>query len=104
MNNECPFALWQTGQHPQLSTVSPMPHEMLMNYGIDYEGPVVAAHEMENQIIVPGFSIQLGDDLLHFLHTTFDPLSDDGNHGINMYLAVVEHIKHYVVENSIFWP
>ena len=98
MNNECPFGLWQTGQHPQLSTVLPMPHEMLMNYGIDYEGPVVAAHEMENQVIVPGFSIQLGDDLLHFLHTTFEPLSDDGNHGINMYLAVVEHIKQYVVD------
>lgn len=70
-----PLALWYTGMFLQ-PILELLTHEETDDFGIDYDGPVV--REYNEQIIVP--------------HSC-NPLTDDGNHGIDHYLFVIEFIS-----------
>ena len=89
MNNRSPICLWQTGKHPVTDTMSP---EMLEQYGVDYEGTTVPPSE-DNRVVVPEITIETPLDLWQYVESTIDPLSDDGNHGINMYLSLINLIN-----------
>lgn len=43
------------------------------------------------EITVPEIDVVLPDELMGFL-TNVDPLQDDGNHGVNLYLTCVQAI------------
>eukprot|EP00112_Aurelia_sp_Birch-Aquarium-sp1_P025258 Seg831.13 transcript_id=Seg831.13/GoldUCD/mRNA.D3Y31 product="hypothetical protein" protein_id=Seg831.13/GoldUCD/D3Y31 len=93
MNNRSPICLWETGKHPvtgnELANMSP---EMLEQYGVDYEGIIVPPSE-DNQVIVPEITIETPFDLWQYVGSMIEPLSDDGNHGIDMYLSLIELIN-----------
>ena len=88
VGHQTPLAMWYTG----LLTV---PQEsMLINwqtYGINYDGPLTGI-ETDNNVVVPDSHIQLKDYQLQELHNTVDPLSEDGNSGINHFLNTVSII------------
>ncbi|KAL3864604.1 hypothetical protein ACJMK2_006269 [Sinanodonta woodiana] len=55
--------------------------------GVDHNGPI-GEIESENNVQVPFINVLLTPDALNHLQTLCDPLSDDGNHGINHFLIV----------------
>ena len=57
-------------------------------YGIDYDGPLIDI-KTDNNVVVPESHIQLTDHQLQKLQRRIDPLSDDGNNGINHFLDTV---------------
>lgn len=57
-------------------------------YGIDYDGPLTGI-ETDNNVVVPESHIQLTDHQLQELQNRINPLSDDGNNGINHFLDTV---------------
>ena len=70
-----------------------MSPEMLEQYGVNYKGIIVPPSE-DNQVIVPEMTtIETPFDLWQYVGNMIDPLSDDGNHGINMYLSLIELIN-----------
>ena len=72
-----------------LETMSP---EMLEQYGVDYADSTVPPIQ-DNYVIVPGTTIETPPDMWQYVESTIDPLYDDGNHGINMYLSLIELIN-----------
>ena len=57
-------------------------------YGIDYDGPLIDI-KTDNNVVVPESHIQLTDHQLQELQNRINPLSDDGNNGINHFLDTV---------------
>ena len=64
-------------------------------YGIDYDGPLTDI-ETDNSVVLPESQIQLTDHQLQVLHSRTDPLSDDGNNGINHFLNTVTMIERFI--------
>ena len=61
-------------------------------HGIDYDGPMTDI-ETDNNVVVPESHIQLTEHQVEELHSRVDPLSDDGNSGINHFLNTVRIIE-----------
>lgn len=85
-----PLAMWYTGTflQPNLELLT---QEEPGDFGIDYDGPVV--REDNEQIIVPESNLTLNPDNVTRLHAACNPLTDDGNHGIDHYLFVIDFIS-----------
>ena len=85
VGHQTPLAMWYT----RLLTA---PEESIatnwQTYGIDYDGPLTDI-ETDNNVVVPESHIQLTDHQLQELQNRIDPLSDDGNNGINHFLDTV---------------
>ena len=64
-------------------------------YGIDYDGPLTDI-ETDNNVVVPESQIQLTDHQLQELQNRIDPLSDDGNNGINHFLDTVAIMEGFI--------
>lgn len=81
--------MWYTGllATPEESIVTNW-----QTYGIDYDGPNTDI-ETNNNVVVPESHIQLTDYQLQELHSKVDPLSDDGNNGINHFLNTITIIE-----------
>ena len=92
VGHQTPLAMWYTG----LLTV---PEESVVTnwqtYGIDYDGPLTDI-ETDNNVVLPESQIQLTDHQLQVLHSRTDPLSDDGNNGINHFLNTVTMIEGFI--------
>ena len=82
---QTPLAMWYT----RLLTA---PEESIatnwQTYGIDYDGPLTDI-VTDNNVVMPESHIQLTDHQLQELQNRVDPLSDDGNNGINHFLDTV---------------
>ena len=83
------MAIWYTA-------VLTAPEESIVTnwqtYGIDYDGPMTDI-ETDNNVVVPESHIQLTEHQVEELHSRVDPLSDDGNNGINHFLNTVKIIE-----------
>ena len=64
-------------------------------YGNDYDGPLTDI-ETDNNVVVPESQIQLTDHQLQELRNRIDPLSDDGNNGINHFLDTVATMEGFI--------
>ena len=63
-----------------------------LTYGIDFDEPVQNVLS-DNDVIVPETTIALTNDQLQELEHSINPLSDDGNYGINHYLNTIDILK-----------
>ena len=79
-------------------------HDIATNwqtYGIDYDGPLTDI-ETDNNVVVPESQIQLTDHQLQELQNRIDPLSDDGNNGINHFLDTVAIMEGFIeMKNNV---
>ena len=85
--NLSPLALWHRGSFLR----APDMPENIENYGIDFDGPVPIV--TNNDVHVPDITFSVDNNTLILLNERFDPLSDDGNHGITTYLHVIEFLS-----------
>ena len=60
-------------------------------YGLDDDGPVTQL-QTNNNVEVPRSSVELTDEDRAILELSLDPLVDDGNHGIYLYLQTMQII------------
>ena len=60
----------------------------LYRHGIDFE--------TDNNVVVPESQIQLTDHQVQELQNRINPLSDDGNHGINHFLDTVAIMEGFI--------
>lgn len=77
-------------------------HDIATNwqtYGIDYDGPLTDI-ETDNNVVVPESQIQLTDHQLQELQNRIDPLSDDGNNGINHFWTLWRSWKVSLTSNE----
>ncbi len=58
------------------------------DYGIDEDGSGPTPDDSEG-VSIPRSAVQLSDEEMDELQQAVDPLSDDGNYGINLYQQVV---------------
>jgi hypothetical protein len=68
------------------------------NYGIDWDGPIPIDNEIEQVNIDPINNI-LSNLQLNNLQNIVNPLAEDGNYGINLYLNTLEFIQNLNIEN-----
>lgn len=86
-----PLALWHTGMR-----IQPNAHlhgRDIAWYGVQYEARNVLEDNDHQAIIVPESTVNVRQQNLTYLQTNLDPLSDDGNHGIEHYLFIVEYLS-----------
>ena len=90
-NHQTPLALWHTNTDSLPD--DPM-HVNNDTYGIDYDAllPEITA----NNVVVPLSNIELSEDQYGQLQQSVDPLSDDGNNGIEHYLKTVEILERFL--------
>lgn len=62
-----------------------------LTYGVDDDGPVPQL-QTNNNVEVPCSSVELTDEDRVIFALSFDPLVDDGNHGIHLYLQTMQII------------
>lgn len=88
--HQSPLALWHMGM------LNVQEESDLVNweaYGIDYDGPL-ADIVTNNDVVVPD-SLTLTDRQLQELEGSVNPLTDDGNNGINHYLNVLRIVENF---------
>ena len=89
--HQTPLALWQTHM---LSVVDDSPLLNFDEYGVDYEGPTPDI-TTNNNVVVPDTLVILTEQQQQ-LSSTINPLTDDGNYGINHYLEALDIVKSFV--------
>ncbi len=62
------------------------------DFGIDEEGPVPEI-ESDNDVVVPESCINFREDQVAMMMEQVDPLADDGNQGINLFINSVQVIE-----------
>ena len=48
-----------------------------------------------NHVIVPNSSVELTEEQLHYLSGNVNPVTDDGNNGINHFLTVLDIVHNF---------
>ena len=89
--HQTPLELWQTHM---LSVVDDSPLLNFDEYGVDYEGPTPDI-TTNNNVVVPDTLVILTEQQQQ-LSSTINPLTDDGNYGINHYLEALDIVKSFV--------
>lgn len=90
-SHQSPLAVWHASI---LQSVNNENHFEMQGelYGVDFEGPMTDI-ETDNNVIVNAISVQLTERDIQDLSVLINPMQDDGNHGINLYLQTRDHIK-----------
>lgn len=99
-----PLQMWVEGHYLNANSTSVNVQNALSRYlinfdeyGIDDEAPV-AALQTDNNVEVPRCSISLPLQAVEILQMMVNPLSDDGNHGINLYQITVNFVSVVAVQ------
>lgn len=94
--HQSPLALWHTG-------MLNLPNESaIINweiFGIDYDGPIPEV-STNNNVVVPDSEIVITEAQLQQLYLAVNPLSDDGDYGINHFVKVVEILQSFLLVNE----
>ena len=90
-SHQSPLVIWHASilQYGNSDDIFELPSEL---YGVDFEGPVLNI-ETENNVVVNTISVQLTERENEDLAVLVDPLQNDGNHGINLYLHVRDYLN-----------
>ena len=91
-SHQSPLALWYSAM-----LTAPKESNVLdwQTYGIDYDGPIPDV-DTDNCVVVPEPLIQVSDQQLQQLQHNVDPISDDGNYGINHFLNAVRIVESFI--------
>ena len=94
-NNKTPLQLWTEGFY-QLTTSRQEADlldftENIALYGIDPDGPDPAL-QTNNNVQVPAVNIALAEEDEEYVVSNFNPLYNDGNHGINIFLDLLNFL------------
>ena len=97
-NWRTPLQVWIEGFYQQAYSSQravrmALDHEVIdpSTYGLDDDGPVPQL-QTNNNVTVPRSSVELTDEDRAILALSLDPLVDDGNHGIHLYLQTMQII------------
>lgn len=60
-------------------------------------GGPIPDYDSDNDVAVPEGWFALCDEQLQQLQESVEPLSDDGNHGVNLYVAVLETVHRIIL-------
>ena len=85
--NQTPMQLWTAGYYSNLNLLEDTATEDLSMYGVDWDGPTPQL-ETANNVEVPEVELDISDTNKELLTDTYNPLHDDGNFGINLFLDV----------------
>ncbi|PFX18913.1 hypothetical protein AWC38_SpisGene16700 [Stylophora pistillata] len=84
-----PLALWNMSL---LQTSDAAEVLDIESYGIDQDGPIPDIIT-DNNVVVPELELELTESENQQLKENVDPLSDDGNSGINHFLSVLQILE-----------
>lgn len=89
--HQSPLALWYSAMltAPDESSIINW-----QTYGIDNDGPI-SDIETNNNVVVPESHLQLSEQQLQELERNVDPISDDGNNGIDHFVNTVRIIESF---------
>ncbi|CAC5405336.1 uncharacterized protein LOC134706405 [Mytilus trossulus] len=91
-NNMSPMQIWYSlGGYSMGDRMTEVVVD-IQQYGIDWEAPH-AALNLNNNITVPENLFTLSDEARIYLNNQVQPLTDDGNHGINHFVNVVRYLE-----------
>ena len=65
--------------------------EELVNYGIDWNGPLTSDEEVQS-VTVPDTVIPSITDIYDVLHENVDPLAYSRDYGIDLYLKALQYV------------
>jgi len=100
-NSLSPLQMWMQGVYNYAHSSQPAV-QMLLGPRIDPESYGVSDDDPDpelqtnNHVEVPRSSIELSDSDKAVLEFAIDPLTDDGNHEIDMFLMAVHMITHFM--------
>ena len=86
-NHQPPLVLWQSNIH----CLPDDPGGPIESYGVDHEGPLPEISS-NNNVIVPE-CLQLNEEQYRELQQRVNPLAEDGNNGIELFLATVNLVN-----------
>jgi len=95
--NRTPLQIWTEGFY-RLSTSDPNKCDLLDFtenidlLGIDFNGPTPEL-QTQNHVVIPEVDLALNDAEIEYLVSNFDPLENDGDHGIQVYNRVVVYLS-----------
>ncbi|KAJ7394816.1 hypothetical protein OS493_000650 [Desmophyllum pertusum] len=98
MGNRSPRQLWYSGLTEVANSDYAAVHSILNDsegYGIDGDGPLPDA---DDEVEVPESAINLNAAQHYHLQASINLLSNDGNHGVTLYLCVLR-----IVEGLLSW-
>ena len=64
-------------------------------FGIDEDGLPGADMQTNNYVHVPRVNFNVSEEDIHYLQSNVDPLVNDNNNGINIYLNVVQYLSRH---------
>ena len=89
--HQTPLALWQTNMI-NIAEDSPLVNFEEYGVGFDSTAPDVVTG---NNVIVPNSSVELTEEQLHYLSGNVNPVTNDGNNGINHFLTVLDIVHNF---------
>ncbi len=94
-SHQSPLAVWHTSILQSVNNDDLLDTERDL-YGIDSEGPIIDI-ETNNNVCFNEISVQLTEREFQELSTVINPLRDDGNHGIDLYMQTRDYLKRLLV-------
>lgn len=61
-------------------------------FGVDEEGPL-PEFQTNNNVIIPHNDVTVNETTITFIQRSVDPLQNDGNHGINLFVNLVDFLQ-----------
>ena len=99
--NQSPYQLWVSGMLTSANSnctavqdvIDGAEEPLLQYYGVDEEGPVVAADGNDNIVIVPPLNVELLQQQEELIRNEIDPLIEDNNYGMNTFTGMVNLLQ-----------
>ena len=91
--NQSPLQIWTQGFYTS-SNKGDLLHETdpeFHLYGIDWDGPF-PEFQTNNNVVIPELNVDISQGNLEYIMNSFNPLQDDGNHGINLYNEILREL------------
>jgi hypothetical protein len=92
--NRSPNQLWYSGMRSLLHsnhTAMSEHNADWTEYGVDEEGPIPVINA-DNHVDLPPLEITITDHQMEDLQSSVNPLTEDGNHGCNLYLETLNMV------------
>ena len=93
--NRTPLQLWTIGFYESVAVdtnLVQMTDTDLFAFGIDWNGPT-PEYETNNHVVVPLIDLELSEEQINHLVENYDPLCNDDNYGIDIYLNFLEYVN-----------
>jgi hypothetical protein len=91
--HQTPLALWNVGM---LNLKEDSKVINFDTYGIDPDGPMTDI-DTDNNVVVPSYDVELHPQQLQELRQMIDPMTSDGNAGINHFLHTKQLIENFLL-------